>query len=345
MSREKTSLHDAPNDEPSFVVESELSEKENLITSDEKKSASGEAEEDQIGLEKIHDESLPSENHNDEKDEKKEIADLENGDSNHEKKLKSVPIKKVALIALTSAAAVGIGISATLLMKSEQINNYVTFETGEDSGLLRANIEIAKINDQLSGLLMLPDAVSELKQSNEVMKDRIEQLREHIEEELQLFYKSSKDRESQLDSIRAELETVIRTQDGSIEDLKKLSDQMKVIKEQQEKETESIKAKLEDFAIQESISNAQEKKTESEEPNNDAANQNSASSRIGFLELTHIQTLGRQRVALFSDGISGAIQIVEGRSIGQYRVTEITSDSVVVVSPSGETMRIKVKGS
>lgn len=214
MSREKTSLHDAPNDEPSFVVESELSEKENLITSDEKKSASGEAEEDQIGLEKIHDESLPGENLNDEKNGNKEADDLENGDNGQEKKLKAAPVKKVALIALTSAAAVGIGFAATLLLKSEQINNYVTFETGEDSGLLRANIEIAKINDQLSGLLMLPEAVSELKQSNQLMKERIEQLRAQLEEEVQLFYQRSKNRESQLDSIRAELETVIETQNG-----------------------------------------------------------------------------------------------------------------------------------
>lgn len=162
MSREKISLHDAPNDEPSFVVESELSEKENLITSDEKKSASGEAKEDQIGLEKIHDESLPGENRNDDKNGNKEADGIENGDSDHEKKLKPVSIKKVALIAFTSAAVIGVGFAATLLLKSEQINNYVTFETSEDSGLLRANIEIAKINDQLSGLLMLPDAVSEL---------------------------------------------------------------------------------------------------------------------------------------------------------------------------------------
>ncbi|WP_217518783.1 hypothetical protein [Vibrio metschnikovii] len=67
------------------------------------------------------------------------------------------------------------------------------------------------------------------------------------------------------------------------------------------------------------MSNAQEKKSESEESNNDAATQTSASSIIGFLELTHIQKLGRQRLALFSDGVSGAIQIVEGRNIDQYK--------------------------
>lgn len=87
MSREKTSLHDAPNDEPSFVVESELNEKENLIASEEKKSASG-GEEIQTDDEKIQDESLSNENRNDEKDEKKEVADLESGDSDQEKKTK-----------------------------------------------------------------------------------------------------------------------------------------------------------------------------------------------------------------------------------------------------------------
>ncbi len=59
---------------------------------------------------------------------------------------------------------------------------------------------------------MLPEAVSELKQSKQLMKERIEQLRAQLEEEVQLFYQSSKNRESQLDSIRAELETVIETQ-------------------------------------------------------------------------------------------------------------------------------------
>ncbi|EEX38478.1 Uncharacterised protein [Vibrio metschnikovii] len=61
---------------------------------------------------------------------------------------------------------------------------------------------------------MLPEAVSELKQSNQLMKEIIEQLRAQLEEEVQLFYQSSKNRESQLDSIRAELETVIETQNG-----------------------------------------------------------------------------------------------------------------------------------
>ncbi|WP_217529265.1 hypothetical protein [Vibrio metschnikovii] len=61
---------------------------------------------------------------------------------------------------------------------------------------------------------MLPEAVSELKQSNQLMKERIEQLRAQLEEEVQLFYQRSKNRESQLDSIRAELETVIETQNG-----------------------------------------------------------------------------------------------------------------------------------
>lgn len=62
--------------------------------------------------------------------------------------------------------------------------------------------------------LMLPEAVSELKQSNQLMKERIEQLRAQLEEEVQLFYQRSKNRESQLGSIRAKLETVIETQNG-----------------------------------------------------------------------------------------------------------------------------------
>ncbi|EEX38479.1 hypothetical protein M6B40_003243 [Vibrio metschnikovii] len=93
MSRKKTSLHDATNDEPSFVVESELSEKENLITSDEKKNANS-GEEIQTDDEKTQDESLDDGNRNDEKNEEKEIADLENGDNGQEKKLKSAPVKK-----------------------------------------------------------------------------------------------------------------------------------------------------------------------------------------------------------------------------------------------------------
>ncbi|EKO3895526.1 hypothetical protein GCS56_002973 [Vibrio metschnikovii] len=86
------------------------------------------------------------------------------------------------------------------------------------------------------------------------------------------------------------------------------------------------------------------KKTESEESNINSNDKNSVSSRIVFLELTHVQKLGRGKVALFSDGVSGAIQIVEERNIDQYRVTAITSDSVEVVSPSGETKIIKIKG-
>lgn len=113
MSREKTSLHDATNDEPSFVVESELSEKENLTTSDEKKNANS-GEETKTDDVRNQDESLDDGSRNDEKNEEKEIADLESGDNGQEKKLKSAPAKKAALIAFTSAAIVDIGVSFPL---------------------------------------------------------------------------------------------------------------------------------------------------------------------------------------------------------------------------------------
>lgn len=68
---------------------------------------------------------------------------------------------------------------------------------------------------------------------------------------------------------------------------------MRVIKEQQEKETESIKAKLEDFAIQDSMSNAQEKnrKVKSQITTLPPKPQPAAESGIVFLELTYIQKL------------------------------------------------------
>ena len=98
MSREKTSLHDATNDEPSFVVESELSEKENLTTSDENKNANS-GEETKTDDVRNQDESLDDVNRNHEKNEENKTEDLESGDNGQEKKLKSAPVKKVALIA------------------------------------------------------------------------------------------------------------------------------------------------------------------------------------------------------------------------------------------------------
>lgn len=288
-------------------------------------------------------------------------SEQETDRSSKRKKLEPNPnkIRMVLKILLMVGATISVlGVAGILYLNKDKTLDYLDFTNGSnpqseaDPQLLKLNIEIDKLKGELLKLANLPEQIRVLTEQNDLMKLMIEQLKNELKVEVEAFYKKSQEREQRIAQIQNELETVISEQKGDREHLEKFRTELAEIDAIQDKEILHIQNKFQELkkitdrmdSSDKKVTQEASKKSRQEKPKSspvlDAPITSSEVNTLGYLRLNTIQTFGNQRVAIFSDGVSGAIQVIEGDLLGKFKITRITNEQVTAVDHLGNTYNV-----
>lgn len=234
----------------------------------------------------------------------------------------------------------------------QDIFNLVNFSEN-DSPNPSAN-EIQKLKFALENLQVEVDqyigvneAVQDMEQQQKNLKNRIDNLKALIEDEITNFELESAKRERRLSEISNRLSEIKITENFTLSikeemeslrsEIRGINDKSFVSEQEMIKKLETLKQSL-DLA-----DNADVSIKKSSAANDDSA-YGVTITQLGPLKLGSIVAHGSQRVAELSDDISGAIPIIEGDQVGQYKIKRITFNSVLIQSLSGKKFTLIKEG-
>lgn len=306
---------------------------------------------EKINLHQITDDStevvriaIPNNDTNTEKD---RLDEKEHGEENKEKKLTEIPednkkslVLKTFMFAMTIAVTCGSAI--WYLNSSDILTNLLGQDAAKQQDLTQSTymtvtLEINALKEQLTRLATAADEVNDLRAQHELMKKQIENIRTELSRETNLFFEQSKLREEQLTEIRAELLAIQKGKETTIEKILELQKNLIRIETEQTNQATKLAEKYEMLS---KVENTERHKTATNKSKNQSTHKTDdvepvVTNKLGYLELDSIATFGNQNIAIFSDGLSGAIQLTEGDVIGSFRITKITLEEVFVVDTIG----------
>lgn len=292
------------------------------------------------------------------------ISADQNGNSEPESKSGTASKIKVIAGAISILLLFG-GVSggAYYLLNSQNAVSFLNFNaspkkpTVSEDPLLNLQLQVNQLTTELATYKGLDNKVAQWEQKYEMMNDKLDTLRKDLNREVDSFYERSKQREEQITKLRVEVNDMLNEQTFSKAELQRYEKKLAQLESQQITDTEQLQQKLK--AFQKLASDESSKKLSNEESNRGVVSgtppANKASSTtsrnevktttsLGYLYLEQIVSFGNQNIAQFTDGISGATQIVEGDIIGGYRIVKIANNHVIAQSATGETIRVVTRG-
>lgn len=376
MSRENKKSHDQEIGKGIVVEEekgSHLKEK-NDAGHQEQESGTSDHEEEKIGgndSEKHTDEeqnmsSADKQNENDDVEEKKLSPREQKKEDKRRKKEKRKGSerrsKKSVAISIGLVSVIGVGlITGAVIIKGGDSGSLIDFNTGSDDAggqsaeSMRLKLEIDDINQKLSSLESLPTEVKALEAEKENMNDKIENLRESLEQEVRIFFEKSKQREKESLALRRELDDLVDVGEKDREKLNQIGSRLAELHKESEKEALEMEAKLNELG--EAIKSEQPEEDRVESGTNKQVKERRTTVKeiidnegtkqvrsLGHLTLESVRAIGSHKIALLTDGISGAVQVSEGDNIGVFRVTSIHNDHLIAVHQNGAKFRLVIGG-
>ncbi|MFL7013626.1 hypothetical protein [Enterovibrio norvegicus] len=219
--------------------------------------------------------------------------------------------------------------------------------------MLRFKLELDTLKQNLSGLENLQNAVADMKNTNINLQNQINAIRNDLASEVESFEKTSRIRDEEVSKIKQRLIELTVTGSQDKEQLATIEIELRAIEKEQEEETEKIETKLSQFKklLAEVASTPKQTVTKTAvTPKREPAKTKNESSvervtSIGYLSIDNIVTFGAQKIVMLSDGISGALQVIEGDVIGTYTVIKVNDDDVLLRDQSGKkVLLIKKEG-
>ncbi|MEQ6343972.1 hypothetical protein [Vibrio cyclitrophicus] len=211
----------------------------------------------------------------------------------------------------------------------------------------KLKFEMENLQIEVEQYIGVNEAVADMEQQTNNLKNRIDNLKILIEDEIENFGLESAKREERLAEISGRLSELKLTENFTVtirEEMESLRSEIRGINDKSYVSEQEMIKKLETLKESLDLADNGEVTVKKSSAANDDSTYGVTITQLGPLKLGSIVAHGSQRVAELSDDISGAIPIIEGDQVGQYKIKRITSNSVLILSLSGKKFTLIQEG-
>ncbi len=211
----------------------------------------------------------------------------------------------------------------------------------------KLKFEMENLQIEVEQYIGVNEAVADMEQQTNNLKNKIDNLKILIEDEINNFSLESAKREKRLSEISGRLSELKLTENFTVtikEEMESLRNEIRGINDKSYVSEQEMIKKLETLKESLDLADNAEVNVKKSSAANDDSTYGVTITQLGPLKLGSIVAHGSQRVAELSDDISGAIPIIEGDQVGQYKIKRITSNSVLILSLSGKKFTLIQEG-
>lgn len=281
----------------------------------------------------------------------------QNGDT--ENKKNSSGKKKLALSIISILVMGGIagGVYLYPQIVGKPIMDLVNFQTKKTDGGNLAGSEIVKLKQRMANVesslgdvSRLETELKDMKTNIELLEKEVRNLEENLNREKQAWFAASDRRQTQIEQIQKRISDIAAgKEEVSRSEFMALADKLNKIEAEHSKSLRDMELK-----VVEAVKKARELRELKEKagvkvkaapasPKVDKLLEKYAEkevTQIGHLKLVQIIPFGSQLIAQLTDGISGAMTLIEGDHLDKYIIEKITEKGVILKSPSGEKLHL-----
>lgn len=237
------------------------------------------------------------------------------------------------------------------------IMDLVNFQTKKTDGGNLAGSEIVKLKQRMANVesslgdvSRLETELKDMKTNIELLEKEVRNLEENLNREKQAWFAASDRRQTQIEQIQKRISDIAAgKEEVSRSEFMALADKLNKIEAEHSKSLRDMELK-----VVEAVKKARELRELKEKagvkvkaapasPKVDKLLEKYAEkevTQIGHLKLVQIIPFGSQLIAQLTDGISGAMTLIEGDHLDKYIIEKITEKGVILKSPSGEKLHL-----
>lgn len=258
---------------------------------------------------------------------------------------KKINLAKLILGIFTTTAV--LGGAGYLIFKKDNLINIVNFANDDvpTPALVRISKlerELLSVKDELKLARGFRGAFESMEDNQKKLEQQLDNLKLKVEGEFKLVSSASESRMDRLTKIKKQLSDLAKSEERDDElvraDIENLRLEMVKIDNQGKEERDALLEKIKNYKSMNDLANGEAVPVEKEKTKSQEESKRAKGKivKLGPLKLERINRYGNQNVAELTDGISGAIPVVDGDLIGRYTIKKVTQDSVVIESLSGE---------